>query len=335
MRFALFDQMESVNKPLHQLYADRLRLLEVADEAGFWCYFKSEHHFTTLDIAPSLSTWLAAVAVRTKKMRIGPMVYLLPFHHPVRLLEEIAMLDHLSGGRLELGVGRGISPPEHAMWGLEAELARDHSEETLQILLAGMTADTLTFEGRFWNFRDVPIQLRPLQTPHPPLWYPGNVEIAGRRGFHTITAGPANDVARAAERFNELNIAHAGAADRVNAGGAPKFGVTIRVFIADNSQKALERARVAWKHFDHNLTLLWRRAGITELPLNPTADGDFDKAMAWGLAFAGTPAMLCEMLEAYRCADPVVLGFEWGDLETSEVRRSMELFAERVMPVMQ
>ncbi len=334
MRFALFDQMEFTNTPLQTQYAARLKLLEMADQAGFWAYFKSEHHFTSLDTAPSTSTWLAAVAARTGKMRLGPLVYLLPFHHPIRLLEEIAMLDHLSGGRFELGVGRGISPPEHVMWGLDAAQARDRSEETLRVLLAGMTSDSLTFVGRYWNFQDVPIQMRPLQKPYPPLWYPGNIEIAGQRGFNTITAGLPDAVAGAAKRFVALNTEHAGAAGRVNGGAAPKLGVSIRVFIADNAEKALARARVAWKHFDHNITLLWRRAGILELPLNPSADGDFDKAALWGLAVAGTPQMLCERLQAYRDIDPVVLVFEWGDLDAKEVRRSMELFAERVMPEM-
>ena len=334
MRFGLFDQMENIGAPLHRQYADRLSLLQAADEAGFWCYFKSEHHLTPLDVAPSISTWLAAVAARTSRMRIGAMVYLLPFHHPLRLIEEIAMLDHLSGGRLEVGVGRGISPPEHEMWGLEAELARERSEESLQILLAGMTSDTLTFKGRFWNFHDVPIQIRPLQTPYPPLWYPGNIEIAGRRGFHTITAGPAKAVAEAVALFAGLNDGRAGAGGRVNPGGAPKIGVTLRVFLASDAAAALARARIAWKHFDHNIALLWRRAGIHNLPMNPNADGDFDKAVAYGIAFAGTPAMLREQLEGYRCADPVVLGFEWGDLDVKEVRRSMDLFIEHVMPAM-
>ncbi len=335
MRFALFDQVEHTGQPLHKVYADRLRLLQVADEAGFWCYFKSEHHFTPLDVAPSLGAWLAAVAARTSKMRIGPLVYLLPFHHPIQLLEEIAMLDHLSEGRLELGVGRGISPPEHEMWGLEKELARERSEETLKILLAGMTSDSLTFEGRFWNFHEVPIQIRPLQKPYPPLWYPGNLDVAGQRGFHTVTAGSATDVARAVKQFAGINKEHAGAAGRVNPGSTPKLGAVQRVFLSGNADTALERGRVAWKHFDHNITLLWRRAGITELPLNPTADGDFDKAAAWGLAFAGTPAMLREHLEGYRDVDPMILCFEWGDLDASEVRRSMELFIEQVMPGMQ
>ncbi|MFT7650494.1 MAG: alkanesulfonate monooxygenase SsuD [Candidatus Poriferisodalaceae bacterium] len=335
MRFAIFDQMESVDRPLNEVYADRLRLLEAADEAGFWCYLKSEHHLTPLDTAPSISSWLAAVAARTSRIRIGSMVYLLPFHHPLRLLEEIAMLDHLSNGRLEVGVGRGISPPEHQMWGLEPEVARDRSDETLEVLLAGMTNQTLNFEGRFWNFQDVPIEVRPLQTQHPPLWYPGIIEVAGSRGFNTFTAGAATNVAVAAARFAELNAEYANAPGRVNGAGTPTLGAgTLRVFVAEDAQVALARARIAWKHFDANLTKLWRRAGITELPMNPTADGDFDLAAKKGVAFAGTPAMLSERLNEYSEVgiDLVMLGFDWGNLEAKEVRRSLDLVVEHVMP---
>jgi alkanesulfonate monooxygenase SsuD/methylene tetrahydromethanopterin reductase-like flavin-dependent oxidoreductase (luciferase family) len=84
MRFAIFDQMESVDRPLNEVYADRLRLLEAADAAGFWYYFKSEHHLTPLDTAPSISSWLAAVAARTSRIRIGPMVYLLAWGGRIR-----------------------------------------------------------------------------------------------------------------------------------------------------------------------------------------------------------------------------------------------------------
>ncbi|MEE2782719.1 MAG: LLM class flavin-dependent oxidoreductase [Pseudomonadota bacterium] len=334
MRFAIFDQMEAVSRPLHQVYTERLELVEAADQAGYWCYFKSEHHLTPLDTAPSISSWLAAIAARTTRMRIGSMVYLLPFYHPIRLIEEIAMLDHLSEGRLEVGVGRGISPLEHQMWGLEPDLARDRSEETLEVLLAGLTNSTLNFEGRFWNFEDVPMELQPLQNPYPPLWYPGNIEIAGTRGFSTITAGVARNVADAASRFAELNAEHTGDAHRVNGDRTPNLGVTIRVFVARDEQHALERARIAWKHFDANITKLWRRAGISEIPLNPSADGDFDRAIAAGIAFAGSPAMLREQLQAYAALgiDLVVLGFDWGDLDAIEVRNSLDLVAEHVMP---
>jgi alkanesulfonate monooxygenase SsuD/methylene tetrahydromethanopterin reductase-like flavin-dependent oxidoreductase (luciferase family) len=336
MRFAIFDQMERLDTPLHQVYQDRLALLEAADQAGFWCYFKSEHHMTPLDTAPSISTWLAAVAVRTTRMRVGSMVHLLPFYHPIRLLEEIAMLDHLSGGRLELGVGRGISPPEHEMWGLEPALARQRSEETLEIILAGMTSNTLNYEGRFWRFEGVPLEVCPLQKPHPPLWYPGNIEFAGRRGLNTLTAGSVERVTETVTRFRELNRQHGGDPHRVHGDRPSRIGLNLRVLVTEDERQARKRAQGSWKCFDRNLTTLWRQAGITELPGNPTADGDFDKALALGTAFAGTPAMLLERLEGYRHIgiDPLVLCFDWGNLSATETRRSLDLVAEHVMPAL-
>jgi alkanesulfonate monooxygenase SsuD/methylene tetrahydromethanopterin reductase-like flavin-dependent oxidoreductase (luciferase family) len=335
MRFAIFDQMERLDTPLHQVYRDRLALLEAADQAGFWCYFKSEHHMTPLDTAPSISTWLAAVAARTTRMRIGSMVHLLPFYHPIRLLEEIAMLDHLSGGRLELGVGRGISPREHELWGLDPELARQRSEEALAIILTAMTATTtLTYAGRFWRFEGLPLAVSPLQKPYPPLWYPGNCEFAGRRGFHTLTAGAADRVTATVSRFRELNGTHGRDADRVNGDQPRSIGLNLRVLVTKDARQACTRAHESWKCFDRNLMTLWRQSGITELPGNPTANGDFDKALALGTAFAGTPAMLVERLESYRGIgiDPVVLCFDWGNLSATETRRSLDLVAEHVMP---
>jgi alkanesulfonate monooxygenase SsuD/methylene tetrahydromethanopterin reductase-like flavin-dependent oxidoreductase (luciferase family) len=336
MRFAIFDQMERLDTPLHQVYQDRLVLLEAADQAGFWCYFKSEHHMTPLDTAPSISTWLAAVAARTTRMRVGSMVHLLPFYHPIRLLEEIAMLDHLSGGRLELGVGRGISPPEHEMWGLEPVLARQRSEETLEIILVGMTSNTLHYEGRFWRFEGVPLEVRPLQQPYPPLWYPGNIEFAGRRGFHTLTAGSVDRVTETVTHFRELNRKHGGEPRRVNGNRPSRIGLNLRVLVTKDERQALKRARESWQCFDRNLTTLWRRAGITELPGNPTADGDFNKALTLGTAFAGTPAMLLERLEGYRSIgiDLLVFCFDWGNLSATETRRSLDLVAEHVMPAL-
>ncbi len=334
MRFAIFDQMEAVGRPLHEVYADRLALLEAADEAGVWCYFKSEHHYTSLDTAPSISSWLATVAARTTSLRIGSLVYLLPFHHPIRLYEEIAMLDHLSGGRLEVGVGRGISPVEHEKWGLEPDLARDRSEETLDVLLAAFGTDALTYQGRFFEVDNVPLEVRPLQSPHPPMWYPGNIEVAGRRGFNSMTVGNPTTAATMMARFTELNEQHAGDPGRVDRGTIPSLGATIRILLDDDGDRALHRARAAWKHFDYNITKLWKAAGIHELPNNPSAGGDFDRAVDIGTGFAGTPEALAERIGALADVgvDPVMLCLDWGDIEPNESRRSLDLLAERVMP---
>src|SRR5499433_4622483 len=103
--FGLFDWMDRGKAPLHQLYEERLQLLEAADTAGFFGYHLAEHHDTPLGMAPSPALFLTAAAQRTRRIRLGPLVYLLPLYHPLRLIEEVAMLDQLSGGRLELGSG--------------------------------------------------------------------------------------------------------------------------------------------------------------------------------------------------------------------------------------
>ena len=118
MRFGVFDQGEQPGGvALGELLESRLTLAERAEEAGFWGYHKSEHHLIPLDHAPSMGVFLGALAQRTSRMRLCSLVHILPFYHPVRLFEEICMLDHLTNGRLEIGFGKGVSAPEHELWG--------------------------------------------------------------------------------------------------------------------------------------------------------------------------------------------------------------------------
>ena len=105
--------------PLTRHFEDRLQLVEAYDRAGFYGYHLAEHHNTPLGYAPSPGVFLAAVAQRTRQLRFGPMVYLLPLYHPLRLIDEICMLDQMSGGRFMYGVGRGISPVEVGFYGVD------------------------------------------------------------------------------------------------------------------------------------------------------------------------------------------------------------------------
>src|ERR1700720_768699 len=114
MEFGVFDHLDRHGGALADYYEDRLKIAEAYDRAGFYAYHLAEHHSTPLGMSPSPSVFLSAVIQRTRRLRIGPLVYLLPLYHPLRLIEEVCMLDNLSGGRLQLGVGRGISPIELA-----------------------------------------------------------------------------------------------------------------------------------------------------------------------------------------------------------------------------
>src|SRR5215211_2004092 len=131
LEFGIFDHQERRRDvPLDRQYRERLELVARADALGFYAYHLAEHHQSPLCMAPSQSVFLAAAAQQTKQIRLGALVYLLPMHHPLRLIEEIAMLDNLTGGRLQVGVGRGISPLEHHFWGHEPEEAHDRFAET-------------------------------------------------------------------------------------------------------------------------------------------------------------------------------------------------------------
>ncbi len=171
MQFGVFDHMDRSAVPLDRFYTDRLRLMEEYDRCGFYGYHVAEHHATPLGVAPSPGVWLAAVAAHTKQLRFGPLVYLLPLYHPLKLLEEICMLDQMSGGRMMLGVGRGISPIELRYYGIDPDTAPSMYAEALEVILRGMTCKELTFQGAHYNYDKVPMELTPFQRPHPPLWY--------------------------------------------------------------------------------------------------------------------------------------------------------------------
>src|SRR5262245_34729954 len=171
MEFGIFDHVDRSHLPLADYYEERLAIVELFDRAGFHSYHVAEHHSTTLGMAPSPSVFLAAVAQRTKRLRFGPLVYPLPMYHPLRLAEEICMLDQLSGGRLELGIGRGVSPHEMEYFGVDPALSQPAYFEAFEILIKALTGRTLDHDGKFHRFRDVPIELHPVQQPHPPLWY--------------------------------------------------------------------------------------------------------------------------------------------------------------------
>ena len=135
MEFGVFDHLDRGNVPLDVFYEMRLRIIELYDRAGFYGYHLAEHHATPLGMAPSPGIFLAAVAQRTKTLRFGPMVFALPLYHPLRLAEEICMLDQMSNGRLELGFGRGASPIEIDLFGQDPKDSQEIYLESLDFVM--------------------------------------------------------------------------------------------------------------------------------------------------------------------------------------------------------
>ena len=165
MHFGVFDHLDDSGLPLTRHFEERLKLIEAYDRAGFYGYHLAEHHNTPLGYAPSPGVFLSAVAQRTRQLRFGPMVYLLPLYHPLRLIDEICMLDQMSGGRLELGVGRGISPYEVGYYGVDPATGPERFAEALEVILKGLTQKRLDHAGKYFAFKDVPMEMQPASTP--------------------------------------------------------------------------------------------------------------------------------------------------------------------------
>jgi alkanesulfonate monooxygenase SsuD/methylene tetrahydromethanopterin reductase-like flavin-dependent oxidoreductase (luciferase family) len=330
MEFGVFDHLDRYEGPLSDYYEARLQLIELYDQAGFFGYHVAEHHATPLGMAPSPSVFLAAVAQRTRRLRFGPMVYALPLYHPLRLIEEICMLDQMSGGRLDIGFGRGASPIELSFFGRDAKQAQAIYAEGLEVMIKGLTQRRLTHKGEYFEFNDVPIEVWPCQKPHPPIWYgvhaPEAAERAARRGLHTINLDPAEETRACSERYR--------AVWRETRGDAPlpKLGLGRFIVVADTDEAALALARRAYPRWHEAFTFLPRMHGVKQMHPRPA---DFDTLAARGQGFAGSPASMTKWLRAQldeTQTNYVVGQFAFGDLTPKECRRSVELFAKHVMP---
>jgi alkanesulfonate monooxygenase SsuD/methylene tetrahydromethanopterin reductase-like flavin-dependent oxidoreductase (luciferase family) len=333
MDFGVFDHLDRSALPLEEFYETRLRLIEAYDRAGFYAYHVAEHHSTPLGMAPSPSVFLSAVAQRTRRLRFGPLVYALPVHHPLRLIEEICMLDHLSGGRLEIGFGRGSSAIEVGFYGQNPSDAQRIYAEALDLILQGLSKKALNFHGEFFAFDNVPLELEPLQKPHPPVWYGvhsiDSAERAARRGFNVVSLDSAQETGRFTDRYRRIWR------DLWGDGRAlPKMGIGRFIVVADSDQDALVIARRAYPVWHRSFYHLFRLYGGG--PLHPRPP-EFDALAESGQGVAGSPATVEGFLKSQleiSGATYLVGQFAFGDLTLAESLRSVELFTREVMPAL-
>jgi alkanesulfonate monooxygenase SsuD/methylene tetrahydromethanopterin reductase-like flavin-dependent oxidoreductase (luciferase family) len=341
MKFGVFDHMDDAGVPLGQLYSDRLALVEAYDGAGLYGYHLAEHHSTPLGCAASPGVFLAAVSQRTKRLRFGPLVYLLPFYHPLRLIEEICMLDQMSGGRFELGVGRGVSPFETKAYGLDFASTGDVYHEAYELVLKGLASDVLTFEGKHFQFRDVPIVLRPVQRPHPPLWYgttiPENVDwpAANDVNIVTIALRPAGRAIR--DRYwaeRERRGKSPNESPNGSSNGAPLVGMARHIVVAESDEAALAIARRAYPRWRNSFRWLFQRHGA-EPRIAGLYPETFDGLMALDNGVAGSPRTVRDFVASEIAAtgtNYLLSWFAFGDMTRNEALTSVELFAREVMP---
>jgi alkanesulfonate monooxygenase SsuD/methylene tetrahydromethanopterin reductase-like flavin-dependent oxidoreductase (luciferase family) len=175
---------------LATVYARALQRIEIMDRTGYDAVWLAEHHFNSFSVCPSVHLMGTHVAARTQRLRIGTAVTLAAFYHPLRIAEEIALLDVLSGGRVNFGAGRGFDPTEFRAFGVPVEESAERMQECVEIVLAAWREGKLDHIGRHFEFRDVEVLPKPRQLPHPPVWLaassPDAVVRAAKKGFSIL-----------------------------------------------------------------------------------------------------------------------------------------------------
>jgi alkanesulfonate monooxygenase SsuD/methylene tetrahydromethanopterin reductase-like flavin-dependent oxidoreductase (luciferase family) len=179
--------------PLEKVYERAFQRIDVMEQTGYDAVWLAEHHFSTYSICPSVHIMGTHVAARTQHLRIGTAVSLAPFYHPLRLAEEVALLDVLSGGRVNWGAGRGFDPTEYKTFGISREESYSRFRESVDVVVKAWSNERLTHHGEHWDFDDVEVLPKPHQQPHPPVWLaatsPEAVTWCAKNGF-TILMDP-------------------------------------------------------------------------------------------------------------------------------------------------
>jgi alkanesulfonate monooxygenase SsuD/methylene tetrahydromethanopterin reductase-like flavin-dependent oxidoreductase (luciferase family) len=332
MQFGVFDHLDKSDLPLGEFYENRLRLAEVYDQIGIYALHTAEHHATPLGMAPSPSVFHSAATQRTRRLRLGPLVYTLNLHHPLRLAEEICMLDHMSGGRFQLGVGRGISPFELAYFGADPADGAALYIEAFEVIKKALTSRIVNHDGRFFSYREVPVELHPLQKPYPPIWYglgnPDSVSWCVENRVNIVTNAPAPVVREITERYRSQWV-RAGN----DLAALPFIGTTRHMVIADTDRAALDIARRAYRCWHASFMHLFKKHNAQ--PRFAIYSDDFDEVCASGLVIAGSAARVRDTVMAIQAdsgMNYLLCRFAFGDMTFVESMRSIDLFAEQVMP---
>lgn len=343
MQIGLFDHLERADdRPLATQFDERLEFAAAADEAGFYALHVAEHHASPLNMVPVPGIWLAAVARATKRLRLGPLVYLLPLYSPLRLAEEICMLDHLSKGRMEIGVGRGVSPFELAYHKIRHEDSRDIFKDAYECLKGALGSETFSYESARYQYKDVPMPLRPLQRPWPAFWYGSSNEEgstwAGEQGMHFTTNGaPERAKANIETYVKALNARGGPAQPKAEFAGGAAIGLLRHIVVADTDAEAARIAKPAIEHHAGSLNWIRKRHGDTDFTgrANVHRGETFESWRDMGMVIAGSPDTVVREIErqaAMTGINYLITYLFFGSMSAAQAHRSLNLFRNEVMP---
>jgi alkanesulfonate monooxygenase SsuD/methylene tetrahydromethanopterin reductase-like flavin-dependent oxidoreductase (luciferase family) len=317
--------------PYDVYYRQMLEQVELAEELGWECFMFNEHHFLGYGgpIA-NPAVLLAAAAARTSKIRLGPCIAILPLRHPLHSAEDYAMVDAISGGRLEFGIGSGNTEMDYKVFGVTRENDRRRLDEAFEVILKAWTSERFSHQGTFWQFGDIALYPRPVQKPHPPIWVAGTsaetLGWAGRHGFHIMNVGhphPPEKVRLGVEAWKQaLREQGIDPASR-------RCQFHVRTHVNESAERAREIATAAIARYDE-ISRIGRRSSAM-------APGEYDWEMmlATGRNNYGTPEQCIQnILNAARhyYFDTLTTTFNFGGIPHHEIIKSMRLFAKEVMP---
>ncbi|MEA2624788.1 MAG: hypothetical protein QOD06_833 [Candidatus Binatota bacterium] len=327
MKFGVFSVVDHYPRELArtsaELYAELLEQAEAADELGFDSFWIAEHHFHEYGAIPRPPVWMAAAAERTKRIRLGAAVVVLPFDHPLRSAEDYAMVDVLSSGRLCLGVGSGYLKHEFDGFGLDPASKRALFEESLEILTRAWSGERFSFAGAHHRVTDVQLNVVPLQHPRPPMWIATlRADAApriGAMGFPVmlIPYASAETVEQMAASLRTYRDAFVSSGGRAEDATVP-FG--FHCHCAETTEQAREEAREPMERYVRTRLYAVQRPFETLIAEDVVAFGDPDEVVRVARLYerAGFTHFLA------------IANF--GGLPHRQVLRSLELLAKHVLP---
>jgi alkanesulfonate monooxygenase SsuD/methylene tetrahydromethanopterin reductase-like flavin-dependent oxidoreductase (luciferase family) len=344
--FHLFHQFAGQSPK--QVYDYQIEVVELLEELGFDAAWIAEHHFRPYGTVPNIFTLLSNLAARTERLRLGTGIVVLPLHNPVHVAEEAAMVDLLSGGRLEVGIGRGYQSIEFESFGLDLSEARDRFNESLEMIIGLWTGDDFEFKGRFYETRrPLTLMPKPLQQPHPPLHVaavsPETVELYAARGLPILAdpAAPFRKIAKAAETWHRTAEAHG-----VDTGGC-ELVASRSVYVAPTVEQAREDQARFEASFDRSRIFNTQSAPINSKTgqvakgfeywqdkylKGGTVDADF----RWEqLEVIGDPGRVIDQIKMIQAMGYSNLMCDFGStrpIPIEEMRKVLKFFAAEVIP---
>jgi alkanesulfonate monooxygenase SsuD/methylene tetrahydromethanopterin reductase-like flavin-dependent oxidoreductase (luciferase family) len=328
---------------------DEVDQMVLAEALGYDSVWLTEHHYADYGLSSAPSVLLTALASRTDRVKLGIAVYVIPFHHPLRLAEETATIDILSHGRLTVGLGRGNRPLEFFGHGVLREHSRTRMEEAVDILLQAWTRDKVNYAGQHWNVKDIPVYPKPVTKPHPPVAVavssPESIDWAARHGFAMLSSGLSNPLS------SNLATRQAYVDGLTRHGHSPgtietlleRWVVTKHVYVAPTDAEAAEEAREPERWYRDSYVRSIRADEIEGLhesvyresdrAVQRMSKFDYDALLRDSLLVGSPETVIRKLADMERAGvGEVACWMNFGGLPPEKVRRSMRLFAEEIMP---